>query len=47
MKYICRLCGWLYNEEKGFPEAKWEELPAEFECPNCWAAKEKFLRVEE
>ena len=31
MKYICDVCGWEYDEEKGYPEGgiapgtKWEE----------------------
>lgn len=53
MRYICRNCGWMYNEAKGFPEADiepethWNDLPDDFECPNCWADKEKFRKVEE
>ena len=31
MKYVCDVCGWEYDEEKGYPEGgiapgtKWEE----------------------
>ena len=39
MKYVCDVCGWEYDEEKGYPEGgiapgtKWEDVPADFECP--------------
>ena len=41
MKYICDVCGWEYDEEKGYPEGgiapgtKWEDVPDDFECPLC------------
>ena len=53
MKYICRHCGWIYDESKGLPEADiepetpWDEIPDDFECPLCWAGKEKFIAVIE
>ena len=33
MKYVCDVCGWEYDEEKGYPEGgiapgtKWEDVP--------------------
>ena len=39
MKYVCDVCGWEYDEEKGYPEGgiapgtKWEDVPEDFECP--------------
>ena len=39
MKYVCDVCGWEYDEEKGYPEGgiapgtKWEDVPDDFECP--------------
>ena len=42
MKYVCDVCGWEYDEEKGYPEGgiapgtKWEDVPADFECPLCF-----------
>ena len=41
MKYVCDVCGWEYDEEKGYPEGgiapgtKWEDVPEDFECPLC------------
>ena len=30
MKYVCNICGWVYDEdEKG---VKWEDLPEDFAC---------------
>ena len=47
-KYICDLCGWEYDEAKGDPEngiapgTKFEDLPKDFVCPQCGAAKSGF-----
>lgn len=48
MKYVCDVCGWEYDEEKGYPEGgiapgtKWENVPEDFECPLCYVGKEEF-----
>ena len=44
MKYICDVCGWEYDEEKGYPEGgtKWEDIPEDFECPLCFVGKDQF-----
>lgn len=53
LKYICGLCGWEYDEEKGHlaldidPGTKFDELPEGFECPLCYAGKEAFEAEEE
>lgn len=47
-KYVCKLCGWVYDEAKGDPDngiapgTKFEDLPADFVCPVCGADKEEF-----
>ena len=47
-KYICSVCGYIYDEAKGIPEAgitpgtKWEDLPVDWVCPICGAAKSEF-----
>ncbi len=52
MKYICELCGWIYDEEKGAPEqgvvagTKFKELPEGFICELCGVGKEYFKEVE-
>ncbi len=40
MKYVCDVCGWVYDEaEQGTP---WEELPEDYECPLCAVGKDQF-----
>lgn len=40
MKYVCKVCGWIYDEaEQG---TKWEDLPADFECELCGVGKDEF-----
>lgn len=47
-KYICKVCGYVYNEADGIPElgiapgTKFEDLPEDFECPLCGVDKESF-----
>ena len=51
-KYVCTVCGYVYDEEKGDPEkgiapgTKWEDLPADFECTICGVSKEEFEEKE-
>ena len=51
-KYVCDVCGWVYDEELGYPEAgiapgtAWEDVPADFVCPVCGLDKDAF-EVEE
>ena len=53
MKYICEICGWIYDEELGDvelniePGTKFEDLPDNFECPGCYAGKEAFTDSDE
>lgn len=53
MKYVCDVCGWEYDEEKGYPEGgiapgtKWEDVPADFECPLCFVGKDQFSKAEQ
>ena len=45
---VCDVCGWEYDEEKGYPEGgiapgtKWEDIPEDFECPLCFVGKDQF-----
>lgn len=47
-KYVCNVCGWVYDPEVGVPEADipagtpFEELPDDFVCPLCSVGKEDF-----
>lgn len=51
-KYKCRLCGYIYDPTKGDPDngvaagTAFEDLPADWVCPECGAAKDEFDPVE-
>ncbi len=48
MKYVCQVCGYVYDEELGEPESgiaagtKWEDLPEDYVCPLCGVGKDEF-----
>ena len=48
MKYVCDVCGWVYDEELGAPDlgiapgTKFADLPEDFECPLCSVGKDNF-----
>ena len=44
MKYVCNLCGWVYDEEEA--GVKWEDLPDDFACELCGAGKDEFTAEE-
>ena len=52
-KYVCQICGYVYDEAAGIPEqgippgTKWEDLPDDWICPLCGAAKAEFKKREE
>jgi rubredoxin len=52
-KWLCRICGYIYDPEKGDPEAdiepgvSFEDLPDDWICPECGASKEEFELYEE
>jgi len=47
-KYVCSICGWVYDPEKGDPEngvepgTPFEDVPDDWVCPLCGAAKDMF-----
>jgi rubredoxin len=51
-KFMCLVCGWMYDEEKGWPEdgiaagTRWDDIPMNWVCPDCGARKEDFEMVE-
>lgn len=51
-KYMCLICGFIYDEEKGWlgdgipPGTRWEDVPEDWVCPECGATKEDFEMVE-
>ena len=47
-KYVCLICGFVYDEELGEPDngiapgTKFEDLPEDYVCPLCGVGKEEF-----
>ncbi len=52
-KYICVVCGYIYDEALGDPAngiapgTKWSELLDDWECPVCGASKDEFEEMTE
>lgn len=50
--YVCAVCGFVYEEEKGLPEegippgTRWEDVPDTWQCPDCSANKSDFEMEE-
>ena len=50
MKYICDVCGYVYDEAIGDPDngispgTKWEELPDDYKCPLYGVGKDQFSK---
>lgn len=48
MKYVCTVCGYVYDEATGDPDngiaagTKFEDLPDDFVCPICAVGKDMF-----
>ena len=51
-KYVCDVCGYIYDEEIGDPDngveagTTWEDVPEDFLCPLCGVGKDEFSEVE-
>ncbi len=51
-KYMCVVCGWIYDEEKGAPKeglspgTRWADVPDNWVCPDCGAARDDFDMIE-
>ncbi len=52
-KYECVICGFIYDEAEGLPDdgippgTLWEDIPEDWECPDCGISKSDFdLYVE-
>ncbi len=52
-KYVCDVCGWIYDPAVGVPDAEiepgtaFEKLPDDFTCPDCGVGKDEFSPVED
>ncbi len=51
-KWICTVCGYVYDPEKGDPVSgvapgtSFEDLPDDWICPECGVGKDMFERQE-
>ncbi|HJC38526.1 MAG TPA: rubredoxin [Candidatus Mediterraneibacter faecigallinarum] len=51
-KYVCDVCGYIYDEAAGDPDngiepgTAWEDVPEDFLCPLCGVGKDQFSEVE-
>ena len=51
-KYVCTVCGYVYDPEKGDPDGgiapgtKFEDIPDEWVCPICGVGKNDFKKEE-
>ena len=50
-KWVCMVCGFIYDEEKGLPEegitpgTRWDDIPDDWHCQECSVGKEDFEMV--
>lgn len=48
MKYVCQVCGYIYDPEEGDPEngvdlgIEFADIPEDWLCPSCGAGKDDF-----
>ena len=51
-KWMCVVCGFIYDEALGLPEEGiapgtcWEDVPDTWTCPDCGATKDDFEMIE-
>ncbi|MDH5357509.1 MAG: rubredoxin [Gammaproteobacteria bacterium] len=50
-KWQCVVCGFIYDEAKGLPEegiaagTSWDDIPDDWECPECGVGKDDFEMI--
>ena len=51
-RWVCTICGFVYEEALGMPEdgiepgTPWTDVPEDWACPECGATKGSFDMVE-
>ncbi len=51
-KWLCIICGWIYDEAKGWPSdgiapgTRWQDIPDDWLCPECGVGKADFEMIE-
>lgn len=52
-KYVCSVCGYVYDPAVGDPDSgiepntAFEDIPEDWVCPMCGVSKDMFTKVEE
>lgn len=52
-KYVCDVCGYIYDPEAGDPEGgvapgmAFADIPEDWVCPECGVGKDQFSLIEE
>jgi len=50
--WVCVVCGYVYDEADGCPadgiapDTAWEDVPADWLCPDCGVGKNDFTRMD-
>lgn len=53
MKYVCDICGYVYDPEIGDPDngvepgTAWEDMDEDWVCPLCSVGRDMFSEVDE
>jgi rubredoxin len=51
-KYVCNLCGYIYDPKEGDPDSgikpgtAFEDIPDDWSCPACGVAKDNFSPLD-
>lgn len=51
-RYVCTICGYVYDPEQGDPDngvepgTAWDDVPDDWECPVCGASKDDFEKED-
>ncbi len=51
-RYICEVCGWIYDEKLGWPEegiapnTPFDNIPDDWHCPECGVSKMDFVEID-
>jgi len=52
VKYVCSVCGYIYDPEQGDPDSGikpgtlFDDLPDDWVCPICSVSKDEFEKME-
>jgi len=51
-RWECQICGFVYDEAEGLPDegiapgTRWNDIPDDWECPDCGTSKSEFKMLE-